>query len=275
MSARSSRSGIARADAAPPPVGSVVPVATLDGDERRQLLALMRSHFRDVTEARFAADLADKEVAVLLRRAGEIVGFSTLARSDDRFAGEGVTAFFSGDTIVRRDARASADLARVWARHVFAEADRLRRAEPRRRVVWLLISSGYKTYRFLPLFFRDYLPAPGRDAAPADLALLRQLAAGRFGSRFDPASGIVRLAHPTPLRDGVADVTAPRLRDPHVAHFVGANPDHAAGDELVCLADLHPDNVTAAGRRMLGLDRGGLRTGAPGGGSASGAPDRA
>ena len=264
MSARSSRSGFARAEAAPsPPVGSVVPVAALDGDARRQLLALMRSHFRGVTEARFAADLADKEVAVLLRRADEIVGFSTLARSDDRFAGEGVTTFFSGDTIVRRDARGTAELARVWARYVFAEAERLRRVEPRRRVVWLLISSGYKTYRFLPLFFRAYVPAPGCDPAPADLALLRAVAAGRFGARFDPASGIVRLAHPTPLRRGVADVTAPRLRDPHVAHFVSANPGHAAGDELVCLADLHPDNVTAAGRRMLGLGRGGRSTGAP------------
>jgi len=275
MSARSSRSGTARPDAAPPPTGSVVPVATLDGDDRRQLLALMRSHYLDVTEARFAADLADKEAAVLLRRADEIVGFSTLARSDGRFAGEVVTAFFSGDTVVRRDARGTADLARVWGRHVFAEAARLRRSEPGRRVVWLLISSGYKTYRFLPLFFRNYLPAPGRDPAPSDLELLRALAAERFGPRFDPASGIVRLAHPTPLRRGVADLDATRLRDPDVAHFVAANPGHAAGDELVCLADLDPDNVTAAGRRMLGLDREGRSPDPPGGGSATGAPDRA
>jgi hypothetical protein len=41
------------------------------------------------------------------------------------------------------------------------------------------------------------------------------------------------------------------LRDPHVAFFAEHNPGHANGDELVCLTQIHPDNFTAAGHRMM------------------------
>jgi hypothetical protein len=40
------------------------------------------------------------------------------------------------------------------------------------------------------------------------------------------------------------------LRNPHIAFFVAQNPGHAQGDELVCLARIHHDNFSAAGRRM-------------------------
>jgi hypothetical protein len=62
----------------------------------------------------------------------------------------------------------------------------------------------------------------------------------------------VRLQHATPLRAGVADIDTRRLHDPHVAFFAAANPGHTAGDELVCLARLVPENLTSAGRRMAG-----------------------
>ena len=31
-------------------------------------------------------------------------------------------------------------------------------ARPRAEFYWFLISKGYKTYRFLPLFFREFYP---------------------------------------------------------------------------------------------------------------------
>ena len=83
---------------------------------------------------------------------------------------------------------------------------------------------------------------------------VRTLARQRYGDRFDAASGIVRLEHPTPVLDGVADLTPHRLSDPHVAFFAAANPGHGAGDELACLTLIHPDNLTPAGQRMVGPD---------------------
>ena len=78
-----------------------------------------------------------------------------------------------------------------------------------------------------------------------------ELAAQRFGGEYCPELGIARFAvGATPLRDGVADVNAERLRDPHIAFFVERNPGWVRGDELVCLTRVHPDNFTGAGRRM-------------------------
>ena len=218
-------------------------MAALAPSERAAMRALLDGDFARVTPEAFAADLDEKEAAVLLYDAdGALAGFSTLLRIETAAA----TAFFSGDTVVRRDARGAALLPRLWSRHVFAEAAR----RPDRDTVWFLLSSGFRTYRFLPTFFRTFAPAHDRRASDADRALLADLATARYGDRYHAATGVVRLAHPTPLRDG-ADELARRLSDPHVAFFASANPGWPRGDELACLTRIHPDNLTEAGRRMV------------------------
>ena len=87
---------------------------------------------------------------------------------------------------------------------------------------------------------------------PPDVqAMLDTFAVAKFGSEYDPASGVVRLRHATPLREGVADLTAERLRDPLVAFFAERNPGHARGDELACLTEIARSNLTRAGERMF------------------------
>jgi len=54
------------------------------------------------------------------------------------------------------------------------------------------------------------------------MALLAALARARYGDRYDAGSGVVRLLHPTPLRDD--PTLSRRLSDPHVAFFARANP---------------------------------------------------
>jgi hypothetical protein len=81
--------------------------------------------------------------------------------------------------------------------------------------------------------------------------LLSHLAGERFGPQFDPDSGVVRFANPQRLRPGLEQVPAGRGQDPHVSFFLSRNPGHVNGDELVCLTELSPDNLTAAGRRMM------------------------
>lgn len=209
--------------------------------------ALLARQFRDVTAEAFAADLDEKEAAVLLYDGDErLAGFSTLLRIETERDRRSVTAFFSGDTVVSPGARSAALLPRLWSQHVFAAA----RERPERDTVWFLLSSGYRTYRFLPTFFQRFTPAFDDRTCAADRALLAALAHTRYGERYDPETGVVRLEHPTPLRDD--DIPASRLRDPHVAFFARANPGWTRGDELACLTRIHPDNLTEAGRRMVG-----------------------
>jgi hypothetical protein len=122
-------------------------------------------------------------------------------------------AFFSGDTIVHRGFQREMLLPRLWGRHVFALAEQVRD----RRVWWFLISSGYTTYRFLPVFFRTFYPAFDRPFTGEARALLDDVAGRKFPREYDPAAGVIRLLQPSPVRPGVAELTPERLRDPHVS----------------------------------------------------------
>lgn len=233
--------------------GTVLLVAALSPADRAEMFGLLVRHFSNVCPATFAADLAEKSSAIVIREPeqGRMVGFSTVMRIDTTWAGEPVCAYFSGDTIIDQAYWGSPVLAQLWARHIFDLAAATGVARPR----WFLICSGYKTYRFLPLFFRSFYPNPNQPTPAAEQHLLDHLAQLKFPTEYQPATGIVRQRHAAPLRPEVAPLTEGRRRDPHVAFFAAANPGHAAGDELACLTDLTHANLTPAGRRMLGLGR--------------------
>lgn len=228
--------------------GRVVRVGELVPAERERMYALLCEYFANTSRERFAADLAEKEWALLLTdEGGQLRGFSTLMCLEGVAAGTPYVAFFSGDTIVHRDFRREMVLPRLWGRHVFALAEQVRD----RRVWWFLISSGYKTYRFLPVFFRRFYPAFDRPLPGGVRALLDDVAGRKFPREYDPEAGVIRLQQPAPVRPGVAELTAERLRDAHVAFFAAVNPGWRAGEELACLAEISRTNLTAAGARML------------------------
>ncbi|MBI1881739.1 MAG: hypothetical protein HYR94_26475 [Chloroflexi bacterium] len=218
--------------------------------QRERMAALLARYFVNVSQPQFEQDLAEKEWVILLTDAatGQIQGFSTLMRLCVTVDKQPVVAFFSGDTIIAHEYWGEAELPRLWGRHVFSLAETISDA----RVYWFLISSGYKTYRFLPVFFREFYPTYLRPTPPAVKRILDALARSKFPSEYDAERGIVRFTKAAPLRPGVAEVTQRRLNDPHVAFFISANPSHAHGDQLPCLVELTRSNITPAGRRMLG-----------------------
>jgi hypothetical protein len=219
--------------------------------ERERMFALFGGYYNKVCENTFYADLAEKDSCILLMDAAstEIHGFSTLTQIQTHLDGEPLVAIFSGDTIIDRDYWGSTELVRAWGRHVFRLADEFDGG----RAFWFLISSGYKTYRFLPVFFRQFYPSHNGPTPTQAKALLDQLAQLKFSDKYDAARGVIRLDNPTPLRDGIADITPARLKDPYVSFFVDRNPGHVVGEQLACLTELTRDNLTAAGRRMLDL----------------------
>jgi hypothetical protein len=214
------------------------------------MYTLLVGYFANVTRPHFEADLAEKESVILLAdmASGQIQGFSTLMQLRVTVDGQPLVAFFSGDTIIHHDYWGEAELPRLWGRHVFSLAE----AMPQTRAYWFLISSGYKTYRFLPVFFREFYPTYVRPTPPATKRIIDALACAKFPGEYDSGRGIIRFAQAAPLRPGVAEITDRRLKDLHVAFFASANPGHAQGDQLPCLVELTRSNLTAAGWRMLG-----------------------
>jgi hypothetical protein len=219
--------------------------------QRDRMYALLVHYFNNVTWPQFEHDLAEKEWVITLTdvASGQIQGFSTLMRLRVVVGNRPVVAFFSGDTIIHRDYWGETELPRLWARHVFGLAETIHDAQ----VYWFLISSGYKTYRFLPVFFREFYPTYQSPTPAAIKQVLDALGQLKFPNEYDAARGLIHFTHPSPLRPGVAKVTQRRLKDPHVAFFVAANPGHARGDQLACLVELTLANLTTAGRRLLNV----------------------
>jgi hypothetical protein len=225
--------------------GRLVAREDLTEAERRSMLDLLASHFQGVTPERFAADLAEKNWTLLLEDEGGLRGFSTLQIYETAGPdGAPLTVVYSGDTIVERGAWATAALPKSWIAAVRA----LRERHPRGPLYWLLLTSGFRTYRFLPVFWRAFWPRHDAPMPPEVRTLRAFLADQRFGSLHH--EGIVRFPEPQVLREGLDEVPEGRLADPHVAFFLERNPGWVQGDELVCLTEIAEGNLTPAGRRM-------------------------
>lgn len=219
----------------------------LSADHVAAMHRLLSAHFDGTTPEQFRRDLDEKNWAILIERDGRLVGFTTILVYETNVEGIGpVSVVYSGDTIVAPEAWNTSALPRGWIESVAV----LRAHYPRGPYVWLLLTSGFRTYRLLPVFWREFYPRYDAPTPPGRRRLLDRLAAERFGARYDPASGVVRLAQPQQLRGELAGIPPGRGDDPHVAFFAARNPGHAAGDELVCLTELTPANLTPAGRRM-------------------------
>jgi hypothetical protein len=230
--------------------GQVKGIADLSAHERDEMYGLLSYYFANTSRQQFEGDLAEKDWVIILCDpvTNRVQGFSTLMKLRLTIAGEPVVIFFSGDTIIHREYWGETILPKLWGRHVFGLADQIRDA----RVYWFLICSGYKTYRYLPLFFREFYPSHHRPMPPHFKRMLDQIGQFKFGGEYDSECGVIRFQKASPLQSGVAEITPQRLTDPHVAFFISANPGHGDGDELACLAELSRDNLTSAAVRLVG-----------------------
>ena len=122
--------------------------------DHERMFALLSRSFLGVTRRRFDADLAEKNRVILLEDdGGGLCGFSTLLFYRTAVDGEAANVVYSGDTIIDPDSWNASILAPAWINAVREE----HRRRPAPRLLWLLITSGFRTYRFLPIFCRRFL----------------------------------------------------------------------------------------------------------------------
>jgi hypothetical protein len=223
-------------------------VTELTPQDTDAMYQLLDTYFSGVSSEVFVADLLEKHWVLRLTDdvTGILQGFTTMRVDQFEVAGERVHVVSSGDTIVDPDAWGSSALPKAWVTAI----QEIQLKYPPGRFYWLLICSGYRTYRFLPVFAQKFYP---RHDTPTPLHYADMMAAfatARYQQFYDGMTGIVRFPHPQCLRDRLKGIPDGRLSDPHIAFFEQVNPGHNQGDELVCLTEICEDNLTAAGRRI-------------------------
>ena len=221
--------------------------AALAASDVARMYALYAAYYDGTSFALFADDLAAKSHVIELMAGGTLYGFSTLAVLPFEHRGAANVALFSGDTIIDQSHWGEQALVAAFCR--FAGRLRAQRAAP---LYWLLISKGYRTYRYLSLFARSYYPQHGALTPPAMQERLDALAQRKFGDAFDAGTGVVRFPQSRGhLKPAWADVRDHLRQHDVVRFFLARNPGYAAGDELVCLTELAADNLRSFARRAF------------------------
>jgi hypothetical protein len=238
-------------------IGRLTPLEKILASRREEMFALFARHYEGVTTRQFEEDLSEKQwvIEVVDPGDGSLRGFSTQCVLHVPWAGGTVRALFSGDTIVDPEFWGDSALSHVWGRLALS----LIETYPCDQLYWYLISKGFRTYRFLPVFFHEFYPRHDVRTPPAETEVLHALGRWKFGDAYDAAQGIIRPREACRLCDGLGATTAARMRDPHVRFFFERNPGHAIGHELCCLAPLSRENFTPAAWRVIDAGEGSVK----------------
>jgi hypothetical protein len=229
--------------------GAILEVAQTGEEQCREMYQLFSGYFPGVTFPEFMADFTEKKWVIVLteKEHGTIQGFSTQTVIETQVGDRTCYALFSGDTIIAREFWGEKILMAIWGRLAFDLIDQYQG----RDLYWFLLCLGYKTYRFLPVFFKEFYPAVDQPDQPQLQQVLDSFARDKYGTLYDAEKGVVRMGKGAALRRGVADIDERLRRNPHIDFFVRKNPGFSQGDELACIAPLCLNNFNRFAHRIV------------------------
>jgi len=235
---------------------SLETVQELTGTAVARMFKLMTDHYDSITGDQFRHDLLWKQFVLVLRDDEQTIqGFSTIAINPRGCGTDAYNVLFSGDTIIAREFWGTQEIVRGFC----TAAGGFKAAEPHKRLYWYLLSKGHRTYMYLPLFFRHYIPALNTDN---ELQALHRVADDCSGKLFPPFwnsdTGVLQFPRRIgELKAHLADDTRARAHKRHVRFFLDRNPGYAAGDELVCVTELDAANMRSLPKKyfMRGLEQ--------------------
>ena len=225
---------------------TTVPISQVTSPQRAAMWTVFEAVYSHVSWERFNIDLDCKDHVILLWDGERICGFSTMAVDRLTLDGREVVSVFSGDTVI--DASYRGQTALQWAFFRYIVATKLR--NPRKLVVWFLISKGYKTYLLLSRNFTTFYPRRDKDTPVWANRLIRELAHARFGDALDPNRLLLRFGDQADrLRASAAPIGG--QNDPDILFFERQNPRHAQGEELCCIGVINRELIWAYPSKLL------------------------
>lgn len=230
--------------------GEIIDISQLSLQQINDMYNLMNKYYENIKRDNFKKDLLEKRKVILLRDSIEedIKGFSTLMLLEQEINGDDITALFSGDTIIDKEYWGESELPKWWGRYAFSLIDEM----PDRELHWFLMSKGYKTYRFLPVFFNEFYPRRNVEFPQREKEILDALAYAKFPRNYNAETGIISFdGKKDHLKQGIADIDESRMKNQDIQYFVERNPNWQQGDELACLVRLTKDNFNKMAHRVI------------------------
>jgi hypothetical protein len=221
--------------------GKAVAVNELTLFNVKNMFRIMQVYYENITETNFISDLLKKQDVVLLFDENcEIRGFTTLAIF---LVNENTKLLYSGDTIVEKKYWGDHDLMQVWIKNAMKHSLAFDG-----ETYWLLLSKGYKTYKYLTSFFNEYYPSKDTETPKYIQKIMDDFAVSQFGEKYK--NGVYNEGKDY-LRPEFAEIDEHLRKNKHIAFFLEKNPGYTVGDELVCITKLTEDNLNRMGRRVL------------------------
>ncbi len=226
----------------------IVRTSELDEGRIAGMSALYLDHYAGSSDALFRADLLEKDHALLVFSDDALVGFTTIQHYEVAWQEQDTGIIFSGDTIVDPRHWGQRELAFAWLEYVGG----IKAAAPARPLYWFLLVKGHRTYRYLPVFAREFHPC-WQDSATLRLKPLADFLAGaRYGADYNPQTGVVEFAESRGhLRPAIAHPDIDELERQDVRFFLARNPGYLQGNELVCVCELAVDNLKPLAARFF------------------------
>jgi len=199
------------------------------------------------SEAVFRSDLAEKDEAILLFCNERLVGFTTLKVYEAVWRSAPVRFVYSGDTIVSPQNWDQQKLTFAWISRI----GKIKQSAPALPLYWFLLVKGHRTFKYLSVFGNSFFPH--WSECREDLKTLAdQLASARFGSDYDPETGVVNFpvsrGH---LKAEIAHASREEMTKAATQFFFEKNPNYYIGNELVCICELEEHNMKPMAARIF------------------------
>ncbi|MEE1282111.1 MAG: hypothetical protein UHK60_07675 [Acutalibacteraceae bacterium] len=211
------------------------------------MYSLMAEFYDNTDEAVFRRDFFDKDYCLALYlENGLLVGFTTQKILEIDANGKKVNGIFSGDTIIHKDYWGDTALFKVWAKFWFEFAEKYD------EFYWFLICKGYKTYRIMPLFWKEFYPNYRMETPEYEQNIINAYASTLYPDEYNPETGVIEYKSiKDKLKNGVANVGEREIKNKDIAFFCKANPDYINGNDLTCIAKIDKEKLKRRAPELL------------------------
>ena len=211
---------------------------------------LMSMYYENLKRNNFISDLEKKSQVIILKdNDNQIKGFTTIVLYDALIENIKIKLLFSGDTIIHKDYWSNNDLMQIWIKNAL----NLKKGFSE-KLYWLLMSKGYKTYKYLSAFYKEFYPRFDKNTPDFEQKIIDFFGENFYPSNYDKQTGIIIMNRAKDyLKEEYSKIPEEKLTDKNIEFFARKNPFYCKGNELVCITELCEDNLNKAGRRVLGI----------------------